>query len=130
VPLSRPGCLRTHDMEEAGAAKVRHLLRPVLELFADRRVQSLTRSDIDHLTDWMLTSGRVRAGKPGTGLSPRTVKDTLAVLQRALDDAADERLITHNPCRRVKRPRQRKPEHKMWSDAEPFRFEAVASGTG
>ncbi|HEY2505437.1 MAG TPA: Arm DNA-binding domain-containing protein [Streptosporangiaceae bacterium] len=95
----------TRDMEEAGAAKVRHLLRPVLERLGDRRLQSLTRTDVDQLVDWMLAAGRVRAGKPGTGLSARTVKDTLAVLQRAMDDAADERLVTHNPMRRVKRPR-------------------------
>ena len=93
----------------------------------DRRLQALTRADIDALASWMLTSGRVRAGTPGTGLSARTVKDTLAVLQRALDDAADERLVSHNPCRRVKRPRQDKPEHALWSDEEMARFELAAA---
>jgi len=76
----------------------------------------------------MLKAGRVRVGKPGTALSPRTVKDTLAVLQRALDDAVAERLITANPARLVKRPRQVRPEHDLWSDADSARFERAAAG--
>lgn len=31
------------DLEEAGAAKVRHLLRPVLDRLGDRRLQSSNR---------------------------------------------------------------------------------------
>jgi integrase len=117
----------TRDLEEAGAAKVGHLLRPVREQLGDRRLQAVTRADVDALADWMLTAGRARAGKVGTGLSARTVKDTLAVLQRAMDDAADEQLIMHNPVRRVKRPRQSRPVHELWSDEEAARFEAAAA---
>jgi integrase len=75
----------------------------------------------------MLTSGRSRVGRPGTGLSARTVRDTPGVFQRACDDALDERIITANPCRRVKRPKQAAPAHQLWSDAETARFEGAAS---
>jgi integrase len=117
----------TRDLEAAGMAKVGHLLRPVRERLGERRLASLTRPDIDALVNWMLAAGRRRAGKPGTGLSARTVRDALAVFQRACDDALDERLIPANPVRRVKRPKQTKPAHELWSDKETARFEGAAA---
>ncbi len=33
-----------------------------------RKLQSVTKADIENLVDWMLTAGRRRGGKPGTGL--------------------------------------------------------------
>lgn len=116
----------TRDLEEATRAKAGHLLRPVRERLGDRKLQSLARTDIDGLVSWMQTQGRKRGGKPGTGLSARTIADTLAIFQLALDDALDERLIAYNPCRRVKRPKQAAPAHELWSDEETARFEAVA----
>jgi len=88
----------------------------------------VTRADVDQLVDWMLTSGRKRGGKPGTGLSPRSVQLTLVAFQRACDDAIEDRIITINPCRRVKRPRQVKPVHDLWTDGETGRFQAAAEG--
>lgn len=117
----------TRDLEAATKASIAHLLRPVRERLGERKLQSVTRADVDALVEWMLTAGRRRAGKPGTGLSARTVRDTLAVLQRALDDALDEHLIAVNPVRRVKRPRQARPKHELWSDAKTVRFEAAAA---
>jgi hypothetical protein len=37
--------------------------------------------------DWMLTAGRRRGGKPGTGLSGRTARLTLGRLKAALEMA-------------------------------------------
>ena len=116
----------TRDLEATTAAKIRHLLRPVRDRLGDRRFQTLTRADIDALADWMLKAGRRRVGKPGTPLSARTVRDTLAVFQQACDDAVDERVIAANPCRRVKRPKSAPAEHELWSDDEAARFEAAA----
>ncbi len=125
--LDRWAHAHSRDLEATTAAKNRHLLRPVRELLGDRSVQSLTRADIDALADWMLTSGRRRVGKPGTALSARTVKDTLTLFQRACDDAIDERLMMINPVRKVKRPKQTKPDHDQWSDDEAARFEKMAA---
>jgi len=69
--------------------------------------------------------GRKRGGKPGTPLSARTVQLTLVHFQRACDDAVEERLMSVNPCRRVKRPKTAPPEHELWSDEETGKFEAV-----
>jgi hypothetical protein len=35
------------------------------------RLQKLSTTDLEDLVDWMLTSGRRRGGKPGTGLFPQ-----------------------------------------------------------
>jgi integrase len=114
------------DLEDGSRAVIRHALRPVRERLGERRLQSVTRTDVDQLVDWMLTFGRKRGGQPGTGLSPRSVQLTLVAFQRACDDAIEDRIITINPCRRVKRPRQVKPVHDLWTDEETARFEAAA----
>jgi integrase len=115
------------DLEEAARASIRNALQPIRDRYGDRRIQSIERPDIDALVDFMLTSGRKRGGKPGTGLGPRTVQLMLVAGQRAWDDALDERLVSVNPFRRVKRPRQVKPVHELWSDEETAKFEAVAA---
>jgi integrase len=125
--LDRWESANSRDLSPASAAKIRHLLRPVRHRLGARPIQSISRVDVDGMADWMLRSGRVRVGKPGTALSPRTVRDTLAVLQRALDDAMAERLISMNPVRLVKRPRQVRPEHDLWSDEESARFQVAAA---
>ncbi|MDA8320003.1 MAG: hypothetical protein M0030_09395 [Actinomycetota bacterium] len=83
----------TRDLEDATRAKAGHRLRPVRERLGDRKLQSLARTDIDGLVSWMQTQGRKRGGRPGTGLSARTIADTLAIFRLAVDDALDERLI-------------------------------------
>lgn len=114
------------DLEDGSRAVIRHALRPVRERLGERRLQSLTRADVDELVDWMLTSGRKRGGKPGSGLSPRSVQLTLVAFQRACDDAIEDRILSINPCRRVKRPRQVKPVHDLWTDEEKRRGAGAA----
>lgn len=115
------------DLEEGSRAVIGHDLRPVRERLGERKLQSVTRSDVDQLADWMLTEGRKRGGTPGTGLSPRSVQRTLAVFQKACEDAIDDRLISVNPCRRVKRPKQVRPVHELWSDDETVQFGKAAA---
>jgi integrase len=115
------------DLEDGSRAQLRHALARVRERLGDRKLQSITRADIDALVDWMLTAGRKRGGRPGTPLSPRSVQLTLVAFQKACDDAIDERMISINPCRKVKRPKQTSSEHDLWSDDETARFEGVAA---
>jgi integrase len=84
-------------------------------------------ADVDQVVDWLLTEGRKRGGRPGTGLSPRSVQRTLAVFQKACEDAIDDRLIGMNPCRRVKRLKQVGPVHELWSDDETALFGKAAT---
>ena len=116
------------DLEDGSRAQLRHALGRVRERLGGRQLQSVTRADVDAMVDCLLTSGRKRGGKPGTPLSARSVQLTLVAFQKACDDAIEERLITVNPCRRVKRPKQVRPVHELWSDEETARFEAAAAG--
>lgn len=115
------------DLEASSRTVIGHDLQPVRDRLGERKLQDVTRDDIDGLADWMLTQGRKRGGKPGTGLSPRTVQRTLAVFQKACEDAVDDKLISINPVRKVKRPKQVRPVHELWTDDETARFEAAAA---
>jgi hypothetical protein len=52
----------------------RDAFRPVRERLGNRKLQSITKADIENLVHRMLTSGRKRGGKPGTGLGARSVR--------------------------------------------------------
>jgi len=60
-------------VEAATARNYADALRPVRVRLGDRRIQSLDEQDIDDLVAWMLTEGRVRGGKTGTGVGVRAV---------------------------------------------------------
>jgi integrase len=116
------------DLEVGSRKQVRYALRHVRDRFGDEPFQSITRWDVENLVTWMQTAGRKRGGAPGTPLGPRTITLMLTHFSKACEDAADEKLIGSNPCRRVKRPKQAKPEHELWSDDETERFMAAAAG--
>lgn len=86
----------TIDVEQATALNYADALRPVRTRLGDRRLQQLTEEDVDDLLDWMLTSGRRRGGKVGTGLGVRSVKLTLGRLRAALTVAVRRRLVVRN----------------------------------
>lgn len=115
------------DLEVASARNVKDGLRPARERLGERLLQSIAKRDIEQLVEWMMTAGRKRGGKVGTGLGPRSVRLTLTTLQTALDMAVMERRITQNPVRLVKRPRMAKAVHKLWTDEEETAFFAYVA---
>jgi integrase len=102
-------------------------LRPVRERLGTRTLQSISKADVEELVDWMLTSGRRRGGKPGTGLSGRTVRLTLGRLTAALESAVLEGKIVRNVARLVTPPEHVKRERETWSKAEVKKFLTKAS---
>ncbi len=101
--------------------------RPVRERLGDRPLQSLTKADIEDLMDWMLTSGRRRGGKPGTGLSGRSARLTLGRLTAALEMAVLEGRLVRNVAKLVKPPEHTPRERETWSKAEVRKFLTAAS---
>jgi integrase len=95
----------TIDVEAATAANYRDALRPVRLRHGSRLLQKLTENDIDELVTWMLTEGRVRGGKPGTGLGLRSVQLTLNRLRAALTEAVRRQLVIRNVAQYTKIPR-------------------------
>jgi integrase len=63
-----------------------------------------------------------RDERRGPGLSARSVRYTLTVLTRALDDAVKRGLIPRNPAEHVDRPRVADKEMEWWSIGEARTF--------
>ena len=97
-------------------------LRPVRERLGTRPLQSITKDDIEDLMDWMLTAGRRRGGKPGTGLSGRTARLTLGRLTAVLEMAVLEGKLVRNVAKLVTPPEHTPRERETWSKAEVKKF--------
>ena len=103
-------------------------LLPVRERLGRRKLQSMTRTDVEDLRDWMLAQGRRRGGTPGTPLGPRSVRLTLGRLRAALEMACQEGWLARNPAEHVRLPAQHRRAGTTWSEAELRRFAAAAAG--
>jgi integrase len=102
--------------------------RPVRERLGTRKLQSITKADVEALMDWMLTSGRKRGGKPGTGLSGRTARLTLSRLTAALEMAQLEGKLVRNVAKLVTPPEHTPRERETWRKAQVKKFLGKASG--
>ncbi len=69
-------------------------LRCVRELIGHRKATSITKEDVDHVADRMSTSGRRRGGRPGSGLSQRSVDHAIGRLRAAYELAILKGKIT------------------------------------
>jgi integrase len=117
----------TFEKEAGTRSNYAHALRPARDRLGDRLVQSITREDIEDLRNWMLTAGRKRGGKPGTGLGARSVRLTLSRLAAAFDQALDDGKVTRNPVSRVRRPKMTASTKTAWSEGEARQFLAEAA---
>lgn len=118
----------TRGKEAATIRNYTDALRPAQERLGALPLQKLTTAHVEDLVDWMLTSGRRRGGKPGTGLSPRSVQLTLSRLRAMLNDAVQRRLIEFNVATPVKCPAQTKPAREPWTATEVRAFLATLAG--
>jgi integrase len=117
------------DVEPATAANYTHALRPVRAFLGTHPLQNLHEQDIDDLVQHMLTTGRVRGGKPGTGLGVRAVELTLGQLRAILNEAVRRKMTTRNVAAFTKIPRAArktaaaaKAARMPWSEAEVQAF--------
>jgi integrase len=114
------------EREAATGVSYRGALLPVRERLGRRKLQSITKADVEELRSWMLEHGRRRGGAPGTGLGPRSVALTLGRLKAALELACAEGWLGRNPAAHVRPPRQVKRAATTWSEPELRRFLAEA----
>lgn len=118
----------TFEREEATKSNYGHALRLPRERLGDRRVQSITRADIEELRDYALSSGRKRGGTPGTALGPRSVRLMLSRLSACFEQLIDDGQLSRNPCRGVRPPKTTRREKDTWSADEARTFLAEATG--
>lgn len=121
-----------HHARNTGTVYRAHLGNQIYPLIGDRRIGSVTRTDIKSLVAGM----RSQSGEP---LAPGTVRTAFAVVRAMFASAVDDGLIAVNPCTRVPLPKVRKPKVEpvpaasvlALMEAMPPRFRvAVALGAG
>jgi len=124
----------TIDVEKATASNYADALLPVRERLGGRRLQALTEEDIDDLVSWMLTSGRKRGGKVGSGLGVRSVQLTLGRFRSALAVAV-RRKVVRNVAQYTQIPRDArrkaaevKATRTPWSEEEVRTFVSAIRG--
>jgi integrase len=117
----------TRGRRESTKACYRYAFLPVRDRLGQRKLQSITKADIEALVDWMLASGRRRAGQPGTALGPRSVRMTLGRLKAAFQMAVDEGMLVRNVVRLVEPPDYQPQERGTWSETEVRTFLRAAS---
>jgi integrase len=116
----------TRDLRASTKRNYEDAFLPVRERLGGRYLQNVTKADVESLVTWMLTAGRRRGGRAGTGLSARSVRLTLGRLTAALELAVEEGKIARNPARYVKPPKHEPRERETWSADEVRAFLAVA----
>jgi integrase len=117
----------TRDLRASTKRNYEDALWPVRERLGTRPLQSITKSDVEDLVDWILTAGRRRGGKPGTGLSGRSARLTLGRFSAALDAAVLEGKLVRNVARLVKPPEHTPRERDTWSKVEVRKLLTKAS---
>ncbi|MCO1579131.1 Arm DNA-binding domain-containing protein [Crossiella sp. SN42] len=96
----------TVGVEKATAANYADALLPVRERLGEKRLQEVTEEDADELVSWMLTSGRKRGGKVGSGLSVRSVQPTLGRFRSSRNVASRRGLVVRNIAWYTQIPRE------------------------
>jgi integrase len=119
----------TIDVEKATAANYADALLPVRTRLGSKRLQEVTEEDVDELVSWMLTSGRKRGGKVGSGLSVRSVQLTLGRFRSSLNVAMRRKLVVRNVTQYTQIPREARrkaaaaaAQRVPWSETEVRQF--------
>ncbi len=106
-----------------------HAFRCVREQLGTRIAQTVSKDDVEDLVDYMLTAGRKRGGKPGTGLSGRSVNLTLGRLKAAFEVAVREGKLVRNVVALVDPVRYKQAERQIWEPEEVQTFLRAIAGT-
>lgn len=115
------------DWEANTRLSYRLALQPAREWFAHRKARDVTREDIEVYRDHLRAAGRRRGGKPGTGLSARSVNLSLGQLEAAYALAERDGKVAVNPVRWVKRVRSDAKAHGTWSEDQIRHFITAAA---
>jgi integrase len=112
----------TRGRRESTKVSYRDAFRCPREVLGHRLLQSITKADIESLVEYMLTAGRKRGGKPGTGLGARSVRLTLGRLNAAFEMAVREGKLVRNPVPLVTPPGYIPRERSTWTAVEVHAF--------
>jgi integrase len=103
----------TKEVEEATKVTYRNGTRIAREYLGHIRLQMLSEEDVDNMVTYMVTSGRKRGGKPGSGLGLRSVEVARYCLRAALGLAVRRRVVVRNVAEYTKIPKAVRDAAKM-----------------
>jgi integrase len=118
----------TRDRRANTARNYADAFRVVRERLGDRHAQTITADDIEDLIAYMRTSGRKRGGKPGTGLSGRSVNMTLGRLKASFERAVREGRLVRNVVALVDPVEHSPAKRETWSATEVQTFLRAIKG--
>jgi integrase len=113
------------DIRPVSVRGYRSVLDPICSRLGERKVQSLTRDEVEALVEWM----RVEGGARGRGWSQRSCVYALGALRQVLDFGVSNGLLVSNPAARVQAPRRQRGDRRptaVWEPADLVAFRRVA----
>ena len=118
----------TRGRRASTARSYRDAFRCAREQLGTRNAQTISKDDIEDLIDYMLTMGRKRGGKPGTGLKGRTVNLMLGRLKAAFELAVREGKLVRNVVALADMVSYQQAEREPWAQAEVHTFLRAIAG--
>ncbi|MET7639337.1 site-specific integrase [Streptomyces sp. NPDC005438] len=117
----------THKQGKSAATRrcYEDATRYVVTFCGDKPAQKLTEDDVDALVKWMATSARRIGGKPGTGLSARTIHLTLTSLRAVLKLGMRRGIVHRNVAEYTEIPQEisdAAKEYNPWTQPEVKTF--------
>lgn len=113
----------------AGTTAV-HVTRYLVPHLGTLLLRDLSPKIVSEFVATLLTSGRLLDSDKGAGLSPKTVRNIVGTLRKALGDAVKWGLIPSNPVSNVELPRYDRPPVVAWDSHQAARFLAHAEHSG
>ena len=104
---------------------LRHIQRHKIK---DVRLKNLTADDLQEFILFLRNCGHLDT--PEQSLSPRTIRNVLNMIHKALEHAVGRQLIYHNPANFVQLPKVITPEMRVLTETEISGFVAAMEGDG
>lgn len=89
----------------------------ILPYFGHVKIKDIRPDMVQNFISYLGKDG-VRADKKSGGYSSKTIKDTIVLLRSMFEVAIDWELITRNPCKRVRLPKNDKKEADCYTKAD------------
>lgn len=113
-----------HNLKPSTRLSYETTLDPVVQVYGNKPVQSLTKSDVDKLVGQLRAGGISKTAK-GTARDPwkaRTVNYLLSILSAALQNQVKQGLLLRNVGKLVDRLPAEQTEMKTWTAAQVEKF--------
>ena len=104
---------------------LRHIQRHKIK---DVRLKNLTADDLQEFILFLRNCGHLDT--PEQSLSPKTIRNVLNMIHKALEHAVGRQLIYHNPANFVQLPKVITPEMRVLTETEISGFVAAMEGDG